>query len=516
MANLQKRFVWASTAAKAANYIGDSVSSEDKKSVIFAGTDNDQNAVRDIITHGRSFVQDPLNAREIKITGYTELDSTKDGSLAKTAVTTSHIGGQDSVAILTGATNANLRTAIDQLNEALIATDDRLAKASQVELVKAETPEGGWAAQYDLYQGVDADGKLIKDDDHHIGHIDIPKDQFLKNVEFLYEIDATTVADYAGYGLTQGESYLKFTWSLNTGTDSDNWVTSDDTAVTGVDAITFLNIHDLADVYAGSTVKQAASGAVTVHSAGSVAGGTWTEAADTTTTTPANTYEVTVSLDPVPEGTTSNGEGKQIKVTLNAAILTALAKAEQADANAVALATAAKNEVSYNLVGKDTTVFHTLKNKVQTSEEGAEYVEYEQDENPTTTQVLGSTRADNTVVEVADVLNDLGTAIVNNQKEIIDLWNEANKSNAFADSLRVQEKEFLTEGTGSNALRKITLFGDEIHLDQIASDLKDKETTTACDTVKTSDNHELGLKAEDSITSAILKLEAAWEWEEIQ
>ena len=65
--------------------------------------------------------------------------------------------------------------------------------------------------------------------------INIPKDQFLQNAEFVASL---SVDDATTYGLESGKPYLKFTWQLDT-----------DSTLEGDQKVTFVPVSDLVDTY---------------------------------------------------------------------------------------------------------------------------------------------------------------------------------------------------------------------------------------------------------------------------
>ena len=93
-------------------------------------------------------------------------------------------------------------------------------------LEPVSNPDSAYASQYQL-----------KKDGVAVGYpINIPKDQFLKNAEFVASL---SVEDAATYGLESGKPYLKFTWQLDT-----------DSLTEGLQNVTFVPVKDLVDTYA--------------------------------------------------------------------------------------------------------------------------------------------------------------------------------------------------------------------------------------------------------------------------
>lgn len=102
-----------------------------------------------------------------------------------------------------------------------IELDNGALKVAAYNLRARNTVDNGYAAQYDfIVNGITTTT------------INIPKDQFLKNAEFVAEL---SVEDAATYGLESGKPYLKFTWQLE---DEPN--------------VTFVPVKDLIDTYTGS------------------------------------------------------------------------------------------------------------------------------------------------------------------------------------------------------------------------------------------------------------------------
>lgn len=85
--------------------------------------------------------------------------------------------------------------------------------------------DSAYASQYQLKKDGVAVGATIN----------IPKDQFLQNAEFVASL---SVEDAATYGLESGNPYLKFTWQLDT-----------DSTLEGDQKITFVPVSDLVDTY---------------------------------------------------------------------------------------------------------------------------------------------------------------------------------------------------------------------------------------------------------------------------
>ena len=97
-------------------------------------------------------------------------------------------------------------------------------KVATYNLVAKTNTDDGYAAQYEFkVNGITTTT------------INIPKDQFLKNAEFVAEL---SVEDAATYGLESGKPYLKFIWQLDT-----------DSTTEGVQNVTFVPVKDLVDTY---------------------------------------------------------------------------------------------------------------------------------------------------------------------------------------------------------------------------------------------------------------------------
>ena len=102
-------------------------------------------------------------------------------------------------------------------------------KASVYNLHARQTTDAGFAAQYDFSR----DGIVLTT-------INIPKDQFLKDAEFIASL---SVDDATTYGLESGKPYLKFTWQLDT-----------DISTEGDQKVTFIPVKDLVDTYTGDNM----------------------------------------------------------------------------------------------------------------------------------------------------------------------------------------------------------------------------------------------------------------------
>lgn len=118
----------------------------------------------------------------------------------------------------------------DYLN-GLVATEQGLAVASYQLKKRGTNLEDAYAAQYDFI-AYTPEGKVVTT-------INIPKDQFLQNAEFITASEADTAIDAT---VIVGDPYLKFTWMLDTDPD-----------VSGKQNITYVPVKSLVDTYTGGT-----------------------------------------------------------------------------------------------------------------------------------------------------------------------------------------------------------------------------------------------------------------------
>ena len=115
--------------------------------------------------------------------------------------------------------------------------------SAAVTLKPLETTTSGFASSYGLF-GID--GTQLG------ATINIPKDQLLKNAEFIKDASNADVlaASAAGQTITAGEAYLKFTFSILTRDDSTG-------AETYSDRVVYVSVEDLVDTYiAGNGIAE--------------------------------------------------------------------------------------------------------------------------------------------------------------------------------------------------------------------------------------------------------------------
>ena len=103
-------------------------------------------------------------------------------------------------------------------------SDGALKVATYNLVAKTANVDANYAAQYEF-----------KVNGNTVTTINIPKDQFLSNAEFVAEL---SVEDATLYGLESGKPYLKFTWQLDT-----------DSTLEGDQKVTFVPVSDLIDTY---------------------------------------------------------------------------------------------------------------------------------------------------------------------------------------------------------------------------------------------------------------------------
>lgn len=497
---LNKRFVYQTAKQKAfdrssnenaslylldaTNQMKTGVTAKELESIIFAGTGDDSKATRDIISHGRSWVQEPLDMREQKITGLDSVDLTSATLPTIGTKSSATADGATATTDANGLTSKNLMELVRQLNDLVIynkATQDT-AMAVTIEKGAATTD---YAATYTIKQGGTALAQTIN----------IPKDQFLKQAFYVAKDD-----DFAGTGVTKPADItypaLVFEWQY-----------SSDLAETPGNPVSWVPADDLVDVYAGSKVTQKKS----TTSYNGVAVSEKTYEVEAKINSAAAFTGTGVSVDVTTDGSASGNAGEYVQVKLSDSIIDALIEAEESksytDQEAKELANLiGATHASHVYTGNTSGVVLSDFKAVKRTTEGDKTV-YTQETSGKST--LSSAENGLTVEGALEQLTD---AVIENQREIVGLLTNS-------DNIQENLKEAL-EDLEING-RSFQDVDDKLKAIVEAGDIKLKHTrdangyVTAEDTNYLSTNHELGIKNNETIYAVLAKLEEAWEWQNI-
>ena len=123
-----------------------------------------------------------------------------------------------------GALKVKIAENTENLINGLELDSNGALKVATYNLVAKTEANNGYAATYEFKVNGDT-----------VTTINIPKDQFLQNAEFVASL---SVDDATTYGLESGKPYLKFTWQLDT-----------DSTLEGDQKVTFVPVSDLVDTY---------------------------------------------------------------------------------------------------------------------------------------------------------------------------------------------------------------------------------------------------------------------------